>query len=276
MAPPVALITGGSQGIGAASVRQFLEHGWRVATVALPGQNLDRWRQHDVVTVEGDITQEAVRHDFVEQALSSFGRLDALVNNAGVGLYATCSNSSLQLFRRLLDVNVVGPLALTQLVLPIMRRQGSGTIVNLGSVAGNVSMPWAFGYSASKFALHALNDSLRRELRNKGIRVVKVCPGIVDTRFRENVLGGSVPRKLTDLRPLVSAERVAKVIFEAVESGSSDTLYVPRIGALFSAMEHFCPWLMDWYLGRFADEQVMVTGALEMSLPSAVKPGAEP
>src|SRR5258708_1853521 len=92
--PPVALITGGSQGIGAASVRLFLENGWRVATVALPGENLHRWRRCDAATVEGDITQEEVRKEIVERALASFGRLDALVNNAGVGLYATCSSAS--------------------------------------------------------------------------------------------------------------------------------------------------------------------------------------
>jgi short-subunit dehydrogenase len=158
-----------------------------------------------------------------------------------------------------------------------MRRQGSGTIVNLGSVAGNVSMPWAFGYSASKFAMHALDDSLRRELRSEGIRVVKVCPGIVDTRFRQNVLGGSVPGQLTDLRPLVSAERVAKVIFKAVDSRSSGTVYVPHIGRLFSAMEHFCPWLMDWYLARLTEEQVIVTDAApETALSAAAAPGDKP
>jgi short-subunit dehydrogenase len=247
-----------------------------VATVALPGEDLHRWRSDGVVTVEGDITQEDVREDIVKRALTRFGRLDVLVNNAGVGLYATGSNASPELFRRLLDVNVIAPLALTQLVLPVMRRQGRGTIVNLGSVAGNVSMPWAFGYSASKFAVHAFNDALRRELRTDGIRVVKICPGIVDTRFRRNVLDGSVPMKLTKLRTLVSADKVAEVIFKAVESRSSRTVYVPRIGCLFSAIERFCPPLMDWYLGRLDEERVTVTGAApEMSFSPVAKPGAK-
>ena len=256
MASPVALITGGSQGIGAASVERFLQEGWRVATIALPGQNLHRWRVDDALTVEGDITEEEARKEIVEQTLARFGRVDALINNAGVGLYATCSNAEPELFRRLLDVNVVAPLALTQLVLPAMRRQQGGTIVNLGSVAGNVSMPWAFGYCASKFAMHALNDSLRRELREEGIRVVKVCPGIVATRFRQNVLGGSAPGKVADLRTLVSPETVADLIFGAVTSGTAGTVYVPRIGWLFSAIEHFCPPLMDWYLGRLNEKQM--------------------
>jgi short-subunit dehydrogenase len=158
-----------------------------------------------------------------------------------------------------------------------MRQQGSGTIVNLGSVSGSVSMPWAFGYCASKFAIHALNDSLRRELRTEGIRVVKVCPGIVDTRFRQNVLDGSAPGKVTDLRPVVSADRVADAILKAVESRSSRTVYVPSLGRLFSAIENLCPPLMDWYLGRFAEQRVIVTGAApEMSLSAVAKPGAKP
>ncbi len=269
---PVALITGGSQGIGAASVRRFLEGGWRVATIALPRENLHRWQRCGVVTVEGDITQEEARKEVVERALARFGRLDALVNNAGVGLYARPSNLPPELFRRLLDVNAVAPLALTQLVLPVMRQQGSGTIVNLGSVAGNVSMPWSFGYSASKFSLHAFNDSLRRELRKEGIRVIKICPGIVATRFRQNVLAGSVPGKLGDLRPVVPAERVAAAIFSAAESRSGNTVYVPHLGRLFSAIEDFCPPLMDWYLGRMAEKNVIRTDtAPEISLPSLGK-----
>jgi short-subunit dehydrogenase len=269
------LVTGGSEGIGAASVRRFLDRNWRVATVSLPGQNLHRWRWEGAVTLEGDITKDEVRKHIVEETLARFGRVDALVNNVGVGLYATCSDVSPQLFRRLLEVNVIAPLALTQLVLPVMRNQGSGTIVNLGSVAGNVSMPWAFGYCASKSALHALNDSLRRELRKERIRVVKICPGIVETRFRENVLGGVVPASLKNLRPVVSADQVSEAILKAVESRASGTVYVPGLGRLFTAMEHCCPPLMDWYLGRFGGAPLVAAIATEMSLASHNEVGAK-
>lgn len=273
---PVVLITGGSQGIGAASVHRFLKGGWRVATVALPKENLHRWRVRHVVTLEGDITQEEVRKEIVDQAMARFGRLDALVNNAGVGLYATPLNLPPELLRRLLDINVIAPLALTQLVVPHIRKQRSGIIVNLGSVAGNVSMPWAFGYSASKFSFHAFNDSLRRELRKEGIRVVKICPGIVATRFRENVLCGSVPGKLAGLRPVVSAERVAEAIFNAVVSRSPDTVYVPLVGRLFSVLEHVCPVLMDRYLARLAEQEAIGTARFpEMSNSSVSERGGQ-
>jgi len=114
----------------------------------------------------------------VQRTLNSYGRIDVLMNNAGVGLYAVPTEVPAASFSRLLDVNVVAPLALTQLVVAAMREQGSGTIVNVSSVAGTVALPWAAAYSASKSALHALHDSLRIELRGSPIHLIKVCPGI--------------------------------------------------------------------------------------------------
>jgi short-subunit dehydrogenase len=271
----VVVITGGSQGIGAATVQRFRDKGWKVSTVALPGENLNRWRSRSVLTVEGDIASKDVRTDVVDRTLQRFGRIDALVNNAGIGLYGSPSNLPTDLLSRLFEVNAVAPLDLAQLVLPAMRRQGSGTIVNIGSVAGNVSMPWAVGYCASKFALHALNDSLRLELRRDRIRVVKVCPGIVATKFRDNVIWGSVPRKLADLRPVISPERVAKAIYRAVDSPWLHTVYVPELGRIFSAVQRFCPALMDWYLQRVGGDATAESGgARDRNKSEAVESGA--
>lgn len=174
-----------------------------------PGENLNRWRCSSVLTIEGDLTNPELRQAIVDETLARFKCIDTLVNNAGVGLYETPSNLSPQLLRQLFEVNVIAPLALAQLVVPVMRRQKCGVIVNIGSVAGDVSMPWAVGYCASKFAMHALSDSLRRELREEGIRVVKICPGIVATRFRANVLGGAAHSDLSALRPVIAPEKVA-------------------------------------------------------------------
>jgi NAD(P)-dependent dehydrogenase (short-subunit alcohol dehydrogenase family) len=255
----VVLITGGSQGIGAATVQRFLDKGWKVSTVALPGENLNRWSSRSVLSIEGDLTSKQLRRAVVEGTLERFGRIDALVNNAGIGLYGSPSSLPTDLLGRLFDVNAIAPLDLAQLVIPVMRRQGKGTIVNIGSVAGNVSMPWAVGYCASKFALHALNDSLRLELRRDRIRVVKVCPGIVATKFRDNVIWGAVPRKLADLRPVISPETVAKAIYRAVDSPWLNTVYVPELGRIFSAVQRYCPALMDWYLQRVGADHTVET-----------------
>jgi len=201
--------------------------------------------------MSGDITSEEVPRNLVERTLQRYGRIDALVNNAAVGLYALPSEVDIELFSRLLSVNVIALLRLTQLVIPAMRDQGAGTIVNIGSVGGNVALPWAAAYCASKYAVHCITDSLRRELRRDGIRVMKICPGIVSTDFRRHVLQGAAPASVASLRFVVSAESVAAAVLKGVESGSSRTIYVPAIGRLFSALS-FVPRLMDLYLDRLS------------------------
>lgn len=230
-------------------MREFVKQGWKAAAVALPGENLSKLESPDVLTVAGDLCAEETRRAAIERTLARFGRIDVLVNNAAVGLYAPPSRASVELTRRLFDVNVFSALALTQLVIPVMRRQGSGTIVSMGSVGGYVSLPWAAVYCASKFTLHALNDSLRRELAKDRIHVMEVCPGIVDTRFRDHVLEGDPPAEVVSIRRVVSPEAVAKAVVRGVECRSR-TVYIPGIGRLFTAMDFFAPWLMDWYLAK--------------------------
>lgn len=246
-----ALITGASGGIGSACVRQFLRAGWQVSITALPGLALERLGGPDVLVVPGDITSEQVRRDVVEQTLVRYGRIDVLVNNAGVGLYASPTGVQLDLMSRLLEINVLAALAMAQAVIPTMRCAGSGSIVNVGSVAAFSSLPWAAAYCASKSALHSLSDALRRELRTDRIHVMKVCPGIVDTDFRSNVLGGVVPARVASIRSVVTPEAVAAAILNGVET-RRQTVYVPEIGRLFRLVEFVSPRLMDWYIRGLA------------------------
>jgi NAD(P)-dependent dehydrogenase (short-subunit alcohol dehydrogenase family) len=246
----VVLITGGSSGIGAACVRRFLAEGWRVSVLALDDSNLDRLRGLDVLTIPGDMTSERVREAAVARTVEESGGIDALVNSAGVGLYAEPSETPLAMFSRLLEVNVLAPLALAQMVIPLMRKRGGGVIVNVGSVAGDVALPWAAAYSASKSALRSIHDSLRRELRGDSIRLVEVCPGITDTDFRRNVLAGSPPPGVKRIRWIVPADAVAAAVVRAAEHGRG-RVYIPWIGAVFALMGAVAPWLMDIYLSRF-------------------------
>jgi NAD(P)-dependent dehydrogenase (short-subunit alcohol dehydrogenase family) len=246
----VVLITGASQGIGAACVKAFRAENARLVLNALPDGLLDRFAaQKDTLLCPGDLTDTAVRQKFVDLALERFGRVDVLVNNAGVGLYAPPSTVPIDLARRMFDLNVFVPLALGQLVMPHMRQQRSGAIVNVGSVGGYVSLPWAVMYCASKFALHAVNDSQRRELLRDGVRVSKVCPGIVETDFRDHVLGGVAPPKVADIKRVVTPEQVAGTIVRAAKTGAH-TLYVPQIGRAFTALDAISSRVMDWYLMR--------------------------
>jgi short-subunit dehydrogenase len=264
----VALVTGASGGIGSACVRQFLQAGWRVSATALPGPTLERLGGRDVLVVPGDITSAPVRRDIVEQTLDRYGRIDVLVNSAGVGLYASPTGVPLDLMSRLFEVNVFAALAMAQAVIPTMRYMGSGSIVDIGSVAGFSSLPWAAAYCASKSALHSVNDALRRELRADHIHVMKVCPGIVDTNFRSNVLGGVAPAKVASIRTVVAPEAVAAAILKGIEN-RRQTVYIPEIGRLFRLVEFISPRLMDWYLGRLA---VSPDSTIESETCPAVKP----
>jgi short-subunit dehydrogenase len=117
----------------------------------------------------------------------------------------------------------------------------------MGSVGGKVSLPWAVMYSATKWALHCVDDSLHRELAGTGIRVIKVCPGIVDTKFREHVLAGTAPKRVQDIGRIVSSDEVAIALIRGIERGRR-TVFVPKIGFLFTSLDFLAPRVMDWYL----------------------------
>jgi len=247
----VVLITGASEGIGASCARLLESNGARLSLTALPAPDFQDDDTERKLITTGDITSSEVRRRIVDRTLARFGRIDILINNAGVGQYDYPSEADVEISKRIFDVNVFSALALVQLIIPAMRKQKAGVIVNLGSVAGKVSLPWAVMYCATKWALHCVDDSLRRELSRDGIRVIKICPGIVETRFREHAMTGKAPTRVVNIRRVVSPDQVAEAIVYGVERNKR-TVYVPKIGWAFTSLEVFAPWLMDWYLrGKF-------------------------
>ncbi len=247
----VVLITGASEGIGASCAKLIGQRGAKLSLTALPGDDFKSEESASRIVVPGDITSAAIRSEIVERTIDRFGRIDLLINNAGVGQYGYPTEVDTEISKRMFDINVFSALALTQLVVPHMREKKSGTIVNIGSVGGKVSLPWAVMYCATKWALHCVDDSLHRELTGTGIRVMKVCPGIVDTKFRDHVLAGTAPDRVEDIRRVVSPDQVASAIIKGVERGKR-TVFVPKIGFLFTSLDFFAPRVMDWYLrGKF-------------------------
>lgn len=246
----VVLISGGSEGIGRACAEALRRRGARVSACALPGAEWELPRNDDgLQCLEGDVTDAAFRQHWLNTAVQRFGHVSGLINNAGIGLYAPPTRAPLDEVRRLFDVNVFAALAMAQLVAPVLRAAGKGFIVNIGSVGGKVSLPWAAMYCSSKFALHAVSDSLRRELSGDGIHVMKVCPGIVDTRFRDHVLSGIAPEGVSDIRRTVTPEQVAGAVVKGIERRAR-TVYVPQIGRLFTMLDQVSSRTMDWYVAR--------------------------
>ena len=245
----VVLITGASEGIGASFAKLLGQRGAKLSLTALPSDAFKNECTPVRVITTGDITDPDLRRAAVNRTITQFGRVDILINNTGVGQYGYPSEIDTEISKRMFDINVFSALALTQLVIPGMRERRSGVIVNIGSVGGKVSLPWAVMYCATKWALHCVDDSLRRELQRDGIQVVKVCPGIVATNFRDHVLAGKAPGPVEDIRRVVTPDQVAAAAIRGVERGRR-TVYEPWIGCIFTALEFFSPAVMDWYLGR--------------------------
>jgi NAD(P)-dependent dehydrogenase (short-subunit alcohol dehydrogenase family) len=181
---PVAMVTGASGGIGEATAQALNAAGYRVfGTYRRPPAT----RLAGIEYLACDVTSKESVKSVVDQVVSTSGRIDLLVNNAGVGLIAGAEESSLEQAKALFDVNLFGVIRLTQAVLPVMRRQRAGRIVNISSVMGLIPAPFMALYAASKHALEGYSESLDHEVRGSGIRVVLVEPAYTRTSFEGNV-----------------------------------------------------------------------------------------
>ncbi len=189
LAGQVVIITGASSGIGEATARRLVRAGAKVVISARRQDRLDALaREIDpngaaVLAVAGDVTSDADRRRLVEATLAKFGRIDGLVNNAGYGTRGPVEIVPVEAIRRNFETNVFSLIALTQLVLPTMRAQGSGCVVNIGSVAGRIARPLSSIYDSTKHALEAITDGLRGELEPFGVRVTLIRPGYIVTEF---------------------------------------------------------------------------------------------
>jgi NAD(P)-dependent dehydrogenase (short-subunit alcohol dehydrogenase family) len=180
----VAIVTGASGGIGDATARTLHAAGYRVfGTYRRPPAT----RSPGIEYLACDVTSDESVAAAVSEVLSRGGRIDLLVNNAGVGLVAGAEESSLEQAKSLFDVNLFGVIRMTKAVLPIMRRKRAGRIVNVSSVMGLIPAPFMALYSASKHALEGYSESLDHEIRGSGIRVVLVEPAYTQTSFEGNV-----------------------------------------------------------------------------------------
>ena len=185
----VAAVTGASSGIGEATAVALARAG---AAVAIGARREDRLRElAERIDAEGgrarpfavDVGDEASARGFVQGAHSELGRLDVLVNNAGVMLLGPIDGADTEQWRRMVDVNVLGLLYCTHAALPLMREQGGGDIVNVSSVAGRVAGPGSGVYNLTKFGVNAFSEALRQETAGSGIRVSVIEPGWVDTEL---------------------------------------------------------------------------------------------
>jgi NAD(P)-dependent dehydrogenase (short-subunit alcohol dehydrogenase family) len=180
---PVVLVTGCSTGIGREAVHHLRDAGFHVVATARNPNTLADLVGPDVESFALDVTDAAQRQAAIDHVMARHGRIDALVNNAGWGAMAAVEETDSELLRRMFDTNLFGLHELTRLALPAMRRQGSGRIVNVSSVAGHIAVPLMGAYCATKFALRAMTQSLDAEVRPFGVRALLVEPGFIKTNF---------------------------------------------------------------------------------------------
>jgi NAD(P)-dependent dehydrogenase (short-subunit alcohol dehydrogenase family) len=245
----VILITGASSGIGFDAAASLARQGHRVYAAARRVDRMEPLKELGVVPLQMDVTDEASMEAGVRTVLAAEGRIDVLVNNAGYGYFGAIENVSMEEARQQLEVNVFGLARLCQLVLPSMREQGSGRIINTSSVAGKTVLYFGGWYHVSKYSVEALSDALRMELKPFGIDVSMIEPGGIQTNWgiiaadhlaesskgtpyeAEGLREAETMRKAYSMRLLSKPAVVARAISRAVNSRRPRARYRVGFGA---------------------------------------------
>ncbi|SNT24501.1 Short-chain dehydrogenase [Granulicella rosea] len=243
----VVLITGGSRGLGLALARQFGKAGSKLVLAARDEDQLEIARhtllhegavahEDDILLVACDVTDQNQAAGLVDMAIRTFGRLDILINNAGIIEVGPVEDQAIETYRKTMETNFFAALYTSQAALPHMLGRRSGNIVNIASLGGKIAVPHMLPYSAAKFALVGYSEGLHAELRGKGVRVTTVCPGLMRT-------GGEVHAKFSGQKdkeerwfqlaattPLLSAsaDYAAKKILNAVAEGRAEITITPQ------------------------------------------------
>jgi short-subunit dehydrogenase len=254
------LITGASSGIGKALTIAILQAGARVAICARNSKNLQEVKEElmnkNLLTVQADVSIESDCKYFIDAAVAAFGRIDILINNAGISMRALFNDLDLNILRQSMDINYWGTVYCTKYALPhILASKGS--IVGISSIAGYKGLPCRTGYSSSKFAMQGFLESLRIELLDDGVNVMWVSPGFVASNIRNTALSadGSAQRETPlDEANLMSAEECASRMLNAI-ARRKRTLIMSTQGKLTVWMNKFFPsWVDRQVLKHFANE----------------------
>ena len=225
----VAIVTGASAGIGLATAKLLAGHGMKVALVSRSKEKLEKISKElpGSLAVPADMTKIPQITRMIKKTKEHFGRIDILVNNAGQGYDAPVEKINVGIFRYIYDLNITGPLVAMQQVIPIMRNQGGGTIVNISSGTALMHLPDMSAYSSSKRALAGISMAARQEVMDDGIVVSVVYPYITLTDFEKNTIRESPkdegePEGATGPFHADTAEYVARRILDGIISGEAE------------------------------------------------------
>ncbi|MGC2473647.1 MAG: SDR family NAD(P)-dependent oxidoreductase [Candidatus Sulfotelmatobacter sp.] len=257
LAGKVVVVTGASMGIGEAIAKVFVEAGASVVLLSRDATRSEAARVRIGFAERTAAFSCDVRHaEEIDRVLAltlhHFQRIDVWINNAGHGLVDSVSQMNMSACHDMFETNFFGAVSAMQKVIPVMRQQGGGTIINISSVAGHIPLPFHAAYSATKFALNAIGKAARVELKNDGIHVLTVCPGYVATAFGQNVVRGNEQK---NVRPNsvrgIPAERVARATLQGYLKGKREVI-VPWTMHIPVKLYQLFPGLVEWAMSRMA------------------------
>ncbi len=216
------LISGGTSGIGKGAAAQLLNDGFNVVTFSIDKKKINslqkelekKYSQKQFLILQADVNNEKELSIVVKKTLEKFKVIDILINNAGIGYFSDCDTADMSRFQEMLQINVVGLALLTKLVVPHMKQQKEGLIINIASISGKVALVNGEFYSAAKFGVMGYSQGIRNELKDFGIKVATLCPGMIKTGFldkkelerRKKLLQGKFPQMLAveDITRIIS------------------------------------------------------------------------
>jgi short-subunit dehydrogenase len=252
----VVVVTGGSEGIGKALVEKVLQMGAKVATCGRNHDKLYRLQKdypsfplHVMVT---DVASENDCRHFIESTKKVFGRVDILINNAGISMRSELKDVNIEVIRQVMEINFFGAVYCTKFALDSII-DGKGSIVGVSSIAGYRGLPGRSGYSASKFALQGWLEAVRTELLDSGVNVMWVCPGFTTSNIRYAALnskGEAQGKSPMNEKKMMSAEQCADIILHAIEKRKR-TVVMTFNGKLTVFMNRFFPGLLDKMTRKF-------------------------
>jgi short-subunit dehydrogenase len=257
LAGKIVVVTGSSMGIGEAIAKSFADLGASVVMLSRDAVRVEAARgrighAERTLAMACDVRHREDLDRAIGLTLHHFQRIDVWVNNAGHGLLDSVAEMDMAACREMFDTNFFGAASAMQAVIPVMRQQGGGTVINISSVAGHIPIPFHAAYSATKFAMNAIGKAAGVELKKDAIHVLTVCPGYVRTAFGENAVRGN---ELKRVRPGsvkgITAERVARATLQGYLKQKREvvvpwTMHIPlKIYQLF-------PGLVEWTMARMA------------------------
>lgn len=215
----VVIVTGASLGIGKSCVERLIQLGSKVVLVSRNESKLNelagQWPEADTLVVPADVSDEAQVKRMVDQVIDHYQRVDVLINNAGVGLKGSILTAPIEIYESMMKTNVFGVLYCIRSVYPHMKKQKSGVIVNVSSVAGIKGFPDCGLYSSSKFAVNGMTESFEQNAKHDNINVILFCPGKVESEFENNVVYRDEP--YDPKRTGISSPEAAESLINAIQ-----------------------------------------------------------